>query len=125
LKHRSASQRIVEIPSGFDGNFLLEIGVKETAPRVTQGDAHRVTVPRNRKRVTFTLLTNSQPTFRNSSQGAVSGYSQSLPTTEAGIPVGGKIEFFVGTRKAFEAEQARKKHSGGISILAESIAGGI
>jgi hypothetical protein len=45
--------------------------------------------------------------------------------TGAGIRVGGTIEFFLGTRKEFEAEQARKKHSRGISIAAESIAAGI
>jgi hypothetical protein len=37
----------------------------------------------------------------------------------------GKIVFFVGTRKEFEAEPGRKKHSGGISIPAESIAAAI
>jgi len=125
LKHRSASQVIVEIPPGFNGNFLLEMGVKETPPLVMQGDAYVVTVRRNGKMITSTLLTSSQPTFRNSSEGAVWGYSQSVSTTGAGIPVGGKIEFFVGTRKDFEAEQDRKKHSGGISIPAESIAAGI
>jgi len=49
------------------------------------------------------------------------GDSQSMSTGD-GIRVGGKIEFFVGTRKEFEAEQASKKHSRGILIAAESIA---
>jgi hypothetical protein len=114
LKHGSASQLIVEIPFGLNGNFLLERGVKETARLVMQGDADVVTVPRNGK-MTTSLLTNSQLTFRNSSEGAVGSYSQFVS----------KIEFFGGTRKEFEAEQARKKHSGGILIPAESIAAGI
>jgi hypothetical protein len=109
LKHGSASQLIVEIPFGLNGNFLLERGVKETARLVMQGDADVVTVPRNGK------MTTSQLTFRNSSEGAVGSYSQFVS----------KIEFFGGTRKEFEAEQARKKHSGGILIPAESIAAGI
>jgi hypothetical protein len=68
-------QLIVEIPFGLNGNFLLERGVKETARLVMQGDADVVTVPRNGK-MTTSLLTNSQLTFRNSSEGAVWGYSQ-------------------------------------------------
>jgi hypothetical protein len=71
--------------------------------------------------ITSPLLTNSQPTLLNSSEGAMWGDSQSMSTGD-GIRVGGKIEFFVGTRKEFEAEQASKKHSRGILIAAESIA---
>ena len=56
LKHRSASQVIVEIRSGLIGNFLLELGVKEAPALVTQGDAYAVTAPRKRKRITSTLL---------------------------------------------------------------------
>ena len=72
-----------------------------------------VTVPKSGKVITSTLLTNSEPTFQNSSEGAVWGYSHSVFTTGDGIPVGGKIEFFVGTRKEYEAEQGKKNHSGG------------
>jgi hypothetical protein len=83
------------------------MGVKETAPLVMEGDAYGVTVPRNRK-MTTSLFTNSQPTLGNSCEGLGWGYSQFVSTPGAGIPVGGKIEFFVGTRKQSEAERARK-----------------
>jgi hypothetical protein len=119
-KHPAAAQVIVEIPSGFTGDFLLEMGVKEAPPLEKRGDAYVVSVPRNGKVTTSTLLTNSQPTFRNSTEGAVWGYSHSVLTTGDGIPVGGKIEFFVGTKKEYEAEQGKKNHSGGFSSLAES-----
>jgi hypothetical protein len=72
-KHGSAPQVIVEIPSGFNGDFLLEMGVKDAPPLEKRGDAYVVRVPRNGKVVTSTLLTNSEPTFRNSSEGAVWG----------------------------------------------------
>lgn len=120
-KHSSAAQVIVEIPSAFTGNFVLEMGVKEASPLEKRGDAYVVNVPRNGKVSTSTLLTNSQPTFRGSSEGAVWGYSHSVFTTGDGIPVGGKIEFFVGTKKEYEAEQSKKNHSGGFSTPAESI----
>jgi hypothetical protein len=123
-KH-SAPQVIVEIPSGFSGNFVLEMGVKDSPPLERLGDAYRVPVPSNGRVVTSTLLTNPETTFRNASEGSVWGYSHSVFTTGDGIPVGGKIEFFVGTRKEYDAEQNRKNHSGGVSRPADSIATGL
>ncbi len=111
---------VVEIPSGFTGDVLLEMGVKEAPPLPKDGDSFVVTVPRDGKIVTSTLLTSARPTFRNSGEGAVWGYSHSVYTTGDGIATGGKIEFFVGTRKDYEAEQGRKNHSGGFSTMPES-----
>jgi hypothetical protein len=93
-------------------------------PLEERGAAYVVPVPRNGKIITSTLLTNSEPTFQNSSEGAVWGYSHSVFTTGDGIPIGGKIEFFVGARKEYEAEQGKKKHSEGILTPAESTASG-
>ena len=113
-KKQPATQLVVEIPSGFSGNFLLEMGVKNAPPLEKQGDAYIVSVPRSGKVTTSTLLTNSKPTFKNSSDGGVWGYAHSVFTTGDGIATGGKIEFFVGTRKEYDAEQGKKNHSGGI-----------
>jgi hypothetical protein len=120
-KNRAAPQVIVEIPSGFTGNFLLEMGVRDALPLEKRGEAYVLPVPRNGKVITSTLLTNSRPSFQNSSEGAVWGYSHSVFTTGDGMPVGAKIEFFVGTRNEYEAEQGRKKHSGGLLAPAEPI----
>lgn len=119
-KHGSAPQVIVEIPAGFNGDFLLEMGVKDAPPLEKRGDAYVVPVPKNGKVITSTLLTDSKPSFQNSSEGAVWGYSHSVFTTGDGIPVGAKIEFFVGSKKDYEAEQGRKKHSGKFSVLSEA-----
>jgi hypothetical protein len=43
------------------------------------------------------------------------GYSHSVFNTGDGIPIGGKIEFFVGTKQDYEAEQGKKNHSEGFS----------
>jgi len=118
----SAPQVIVEIPSGFSGNFLLEMGVKDAAPLEKHGDYYVVTVPKSGKVTTSSLLTHAEPSFHNASDGKVWGYSQSVFTTGDGIPVRGKIEFFVGTQKAYEAEQGKKKHSGGLTTPPEIIA---
>jgi hypothetical protein len=110
---------LVEIPSGFSGDFRLEMGVKDAPALDKQGDAYVVSVPKSGKVTTSTLLTNARPTFKNSSDGGVWGYSHSVFTTGDGIPTGGKIEFFVGTRKEYDAEESKKNHSGGTSIPQE------
>jgi hypothetical protein len=73
-KNSPAQKVVVEIPSGFNGDFLLEMGVRGAPPLVKQDDTYVVAVPRSGKAITSTLLTDSQPSFRNSSDGAVWGY---------------------------------------------------
>src|ERR1700689_5176345 len=85
-KQDSAPKIIVEIPSGFSGDFLLEMGVKDAPPLEKRGEAFVVSVPRSGKVSTSTLLTNAHATFQNSSEGAVWGYSHSLFKTGDGIP---------------------------------------
>ena len=111
-KHSSASVLIVDIPQGFNGNFVLEMGVRGADPLAREGDAYVVAVPTTGKVVTSTALQKPQVTFRNATDGSVWGFSESAFTTGDGISVGGKIEFFVGTRKEYEAEESKKNHSG-------------
>jgi hypothetical protein len=122
-KHASRENIVVQIPPGFNGNFQLEMGVKEAPPLVQQGDAYVVTVSRGGKLSTSTLLTNPQAQFQNASDGSVWGYSQSVFTTGDGVPVTGKIQFFVGTKKDYEAEENKKNHSRGFLELGEYPAG--
>ncbi len=116
---KTAPAIVVEIPAGFTGNFMLEMGVKGAPPLEKQGDSYVVIVPKSGKVETSTLLTNSTPVFKNATDGAVWGYAHSVFTTGDGIATGGKIEFFVGTRKEYDAEQSKKNHSGGASIPLE------
>jgi hypothetical protein len=116
---------VVEVPAGFTGDVLVEMGVKDAPPLPQQGEAYSVIVPRDGKILTSTLLTKARPTFKNSGEGAVWGYSHSVYTTGDGIPTGGKIEFFVGTRKDYEAEQGKRNHSGGFSTVPESTVTGV
>jgi hypothetical protein len=96
------------------------MGVKDAPALSRQGRSYVVTVPKSGTIATSTLLTDSRPIFKNASDGAVWGYSHMVFATGDGIPVGAKIEFFVGTREEFEAEQVEKNHSRGFSIVAES-----
>jgi hypothetical protein len=124
-KKNPAARLVVEIPAGYSGDFLLEMGVKDAPPLLKQGDSYVVTVPKSGKITTSTLLTRATPTFKNSSDGAVWGYSQSVFNTGDGIAIGGKIEFFVGTRKEYEAEESKKNHSRGFPAAPGSnLAGG-
>src|ERR1700751_5060779 len=107
-KKSAANPVIVEIPAGFSGNFVLEMGVRDAAPLARQGDAYVLAVPRNGRAQTSTLLNNARVTFKNSSDGQVWGLSQRVFSTGDGISIGGKIEFFVGTQKDFDAEQQKK-----------------
>ena len=94
-KNRAAPQVIVEIPSGFTGNFLLEMGVRDALPLEKRGEAYVLPVPRNGKVITSTLLTNSRPSFQNSSEGAVWGYSHSVFTPGGGIPAAPRSNFLL------------------------------
>jgi hypothetical protein len=121
-KKPASDEVIVEIPAGFSGNFVLEMGVRDAAPLARQGDAYVVAIPRSGKAQTSSLLNHARVTFRNSSDGQVWGFSQRVFTTGDGISIGGKIEFFVGTQKGFDAEQQKKNKSGGFFNLEASFA---
>jgi len=121
----SAVNLIVEIPPGYTGNFLMEMGAKDAPALSKQGNSYVVAVPKSGKVTTSTLLTKSNPTFKNSSDGAVWGYSHSVFATGDGIPIGAKIEFFVGTRKEYDAEQNKKNHSEGFPARPDSATSGV
>ena len=108
----SEPQLSVEIPAGFSGNFVLNMGVRTAPPLSREEGVYFVTVPPSGSLATSTVLERPKVTFRNAGQGSIWGFSQSMFTTGDGISVGGKIEFFVGTQKDFEAEQNKKNHSG-------------
>ena len=120
-RNKPAPIVVVEVPAGFTGDVLVEMGIKDAPPLQQRGGAYTVVVPRDGKIFTSTLLTQARPTFKNSGEGAVWGYSHSVFTTGDGIPTGGKIEFFVGTRKDYEAEQGKRNHSSGFSTVPESV----
>jgi hypothetical protein len=112
-RQSAKSELRVEIPPGFSGYFVLEMGVREASPLEKDGKAYVVAVPRTGKVQTSTFLENPTVKYKNASEGSIWGFSNSKFTTGDGISVGGKIEFFVGTQEQFEAEQNKKNKSGG------------
>jgi hypothetical protein len=123
-RHSSEAQLVIEVPADFGGNFVLEMGVKDAAPLKKQGDTYIVALARGGKVTTSTYLNKPKVAFKNAGDGRIWGYSQSVFSTGDGITIGGKIEFFVGTQKEYEAEQGRKKHSGRAAVV-EPIQSGV
>jgi hypothetical protein len=111
-RHSSNPKVTIDVPAGFTGNFVLVMGVRGAAPLEKQGDTFMLTVSQSGRRETSTWLENPSVSFKNGSDGRIWGFSQSVFATGDGISVGGKIEFFVGTRQEFEAEQNKKNKSG-------------
>ena len=111
-KKAASEQVIIQIPAGFTGDFVLEMGVKDAPALDRVGNQYFIEVPKSGKFITSTLITHPQVSFKNASDGSVWGFSQNVFSTGDGIPVGGKIEFFVGTKKDYDAEEQRKNHSG-------------
>jgi hypothetical protein len=115
----SKPQIVVEIPAGFNGNFLLDMGAKSAPALPMENGSYMIVVPPDGKVTTSTILEKPKVTFKNASEGSVWGYSQQVFTTGDGISIGGKIEFFVGTKTQFDAEQNKKKHSGAANLPQE------
>jgi len=123
-KKSVSNQLIIEIPAGFSGNFVLETGVRNAAPLNKHRDAYVLLLPLEGRAQTSTMLNNARVTFKNASDGQVWGLSQRTFNTGDGISVGGKIEFFVGTQKDFDAEQQKKNKSGGFFNPEAALAAG-
>jgi hypothetical protein len=123
-KHVSEPQLVIEVPADFRGNFVVEMGVRGAAPLKKLEGTYVVAVSRAGKVITSTYLDKPRVAFKNAGDGRIWGYSQSVFNTGDGITIGGKIEFFVGTQKEYEAEQGKKNHSGG-RATAESILSGV
>ena len=111
-RHGSGPALVIEIPAGFSGNFVLNMGVHQAPELQKTGDAYVVTVPRNGRIETSTMLEHPKVTFKNGTSNGIWGYSESVFATGDGISTGGKVQFFVGTQKDFEAEQNKRNKSG-------------
>ena len=120
-KNRAAPQVIVEIPSGFTGNFLLEMGVRDALPLENRGEAYVLLRAQEREGHHVDSADQLPAIIPEFQRRCCVGLFAFGFYHGRRIPVGAKIEFFVGTRNEYEAEQGRKKHSGGLLTPAEPI----
>jgi hypothetical protein len=68
-------------------------------------------VPPDGRISTSTSLSEEKPDFKNVPGDRVWGYTSLILRTGDGIPVGGSIEFFIGTREQYQMEVTRKHKS--------------
>ena len=104
-------QIVIEVPSGYSGPVEVQLGVVG-APRLSKrGPAYVVAVPPDGRVSTSTSLSEVQPVFKDLPGNRVWGYNALILRSGDGIPVGGSIEFFVGTNEQYQIEVSRKHKS--------------
>jgi hypothetical protein len=87
---------------------------RDRHPLQREQGTYVVQIPADGKITTSTVLSGS-PKFTVAGTGRIWGYTASIYRTGDGLPVGGSLEFFVGTKEQFEAYEARKPKSQEIS----------
>ncbi len=112
---------VVEVPSGYSGPVQVQLGVAGAPPLPRRGDAYVITVPSDGRVSTSTALSDVQPVFRDLPGNHVWGYTSLILRSGDGIPVGGSIEFFVGTNEQYQIEVSRKHKSRVIDGLGENL----
>lgn len=102
---------LIEVPNGFSGEVHIGMGIRGAPALKQEGRSYVVSLPSDGHIETSTILVDVRPRFRDAVSGRVWGYAPSVWKTGDGIPVGGNIEFFVGTREQYEAQEAKKHKS--------------
>jgi hypothetical protein len=98
------------VPPGFSGQVQVQLGVLGSPPLQREQGTYVLHIPADGKIATSTVLSGS-PKFTVAGTGEIWGYTTSIYRTGDGLPVGGSLEFFVGTKEQFDAYEARKPKS--------------
>jgi hypothetical protein len=107
----SSDEVLIQIPTAFSGEVRIEMGVVGAPPLKGAGGSYVVSLPADGHVETSTVLGGLRPRFQDVDAGRIWGYSPSIWKTGDGIPVGGNIEFFVGTKEQYETQEAKKHKS--------------
>jgi hypothetical protein len=110
-RHARADEVLIDLPSGFTGEVRIGMGVRGAPALRLEGRSYIVTLPSDGHFETSTILVDVRPRFRDADSGRIWGYAPAVWKTGDGIPIGGNIEFFVGTRQQYETQEARKHKS--------------
>lgn len=111
----SPNEVVFITPSGFSGQVHVQFGVAGAGALMRRGDAYVAEIPPDGTLKTSTLLT-AAPKYRVLG-GQEWGYSCSIFKTGDGIPVGARIELFIGTKEQYETHEAQKNKSQRKGIL--------
>jgi hypothetical protein len=110
--HATKNEVVITLPQGFTGQVHIAMGVPAAAPLERTGNSYRITVPPDGKIETSTIVIGPVPRFEDVQQGHIWGYNPAIFHTGDHLPVGGNIDFFVGTREQYESAEAQKHKSG-------------
>jgi hypothetical protein len=102
---------VIAVPANFDGQVHIEMGVPGAPSLKREGNHYQIAIPPDGKVVTSTLVAGVTPKFMNVDANRIWGYTPSVSKTGDGLPVGGAIEFFVGTKEQYENAEAKKHKS--------------
>ena len=109
---RKITEIVIKLPDGFSGQVQIQMGVVGAPKLTTSGQAYVVSLPSDGHLQTSTIIEDNLPArFENSRTESVWGYANSISKTGDGIPVGGSIDFFVGTKQQYETQEAHKHKS--------------
>jgi hypothetical protein len=95
---------------GFSGQVQVQLGVAGSPPLEREKGAYLVRIPGDGKMSTSTILSGS-PKLSTAGPSQIWGYAFSIYQTGDGLPVGGRLDFFVGTKEQYETYEAKKHKS--------------
>jgi hypothetical protein len=107
---------IIEVPTGYSGPVDVELGVTGAPALQKEGDEYIVPVPATGHVSTSTILLDTTPEFKNVGHDRVWGYESSILKAGDGIPVGGNIDFFIGTKEQYQIELTKRHKSSIIDL---------
>lgn len=104
-------QLVIDVSSGYSGPVEVRLGISGAPALPKRDGAYLVTVPADGRVSTSTSISEVQPVFKDLPGDRVWGYNCLILRSGDGIPVGGSIEFFVGTNEQYQIEVSRKHKS--------------
>ena len=111
---------LIEVPSGYSGPVNVQLGVAGAPPLQKEHGEYVIPVPVNGHITTSTTISDATPEFKNVGQDRVWGYESSILKAGDGIPVGGSIDFFVGTKEQYQIDLT-KRHKSSIIDLQDKV----
>lgn len=111
---------LIEVPNGYSGPVDVQLGVAGAPALQKEEGEYVIPVPVDGHVTTSTTLSDATPEFKNVDHDRVWGYESLILKAGDGIPVGGSIEFFIGTKEQYQIALT-KRHKSSIMDLQDRI----
>jgi hypothetical protein len=120
---KAQSPILVNVPTGFTGQVHLELGELNAPALPSEQGCYVVTLPPDGIVRTSSVIDGAVLKFQNLQPGKVWGYTAHFEHAGDGIPLGGDIQFFVGTAEQYKTAEAKKHHSRRLAPSSEGLEG--